>query len=131
MAMQATTLGRVIRTAAGQDRSPAADRELLRRFAEGGDQNAFAALVRRHTGLVLGVCRRALANDQDAEDACQATFLILARKAGSGRWQSSIANWLFMTARRGARDLRRSADPRAPPDGETAPPASVPPGAPT
>src|SRR6476659_7683013 len=103
MAMQATTLGRVIRTAAGQDRSAAADRELLRRFSAEGDQDAFAALVRRHTGLVLGVCRRALSNDQDAEDACQATFLILARKARSGRWEASIANWLFMTARRVAR----------------------------
>src|SRR5881392_1357967 len=92
MAMQATTLGRVIRTAAGPGRSSATDRELLRRFADDGDQDAFAALVRRHTGLVLGVCRRALTNAQDAEDACQATFLILARKAGSGRWQPSIAN---------------------------------------
>ncbi|HJZ93359.1 MAG TPA: sigma-70 family RNA polymerase sigma factor [Gemmataceae bacterium] len=127
MAMQATTLGRVIRTAARQDRSPATDRELLRRFADGGDQDAFAALVRRHTGLVLGVCRRALANDQDAEDACQATFLILARKAGSGRWQSSIANWLFMTARRVAHDLRRTAKRRAKREGRAAVPESVPP----
>jgi RNA polymerase sigma factor (sigma-70 family) len=127
MAMQATMLGRAIRSAAGQDRSPATDRELLRRFAESGDQDAFAALVRRHTGLVLGVCRRALANDQDAEDACQATFLVLARKARSGRWEPSIANWLFLTARRVARDLRRSTERRAKREGRAAVPESVPP----
>src|SRR5262245_979397 len=93
-------------------RSKLTDRQLLARFAADGDQDAFAALVRRHTGLVLGVCRRALPTAQDAEDACQATFLILARKA-SGPWQESIANWLFTTARRVARDARAAAERRA------------------
>jgi DNA-directed RNA polymerase specialized sigma24 family protein len=103
--MRAAKLSRVIRTAADQNRS-ATDRELLRLFAA-GDQDAFEVLVRRHNGLVFNVCRRALANTQDAEDACQAVFVILARKAGSGQWQPSIANWLFATARRiGGRSAR-------------------------
>src|SRR5262245_32822522 len=75
------------------------DRELLRRFVEDDDQAAFAALVNRHTGMVLGVCRRSLAHRQDAEDACQATFLVLARKAKNVPWRSSVANWLYATAR--------------------------------
>src|SRR5580692_4471330 len=74
------------------------DRELLAQFNE-GNQAAFAAIVKRHTGLVLGVCRRVLPTVQDAEDACQATFLVLARKAKTGRWQSSIANWLYFRRR--------------------------------
>src|SRR5947209_5606631 len=123
MTMRAATLSRVIHTAA--DRRPGAtDRELLRRFAA-GDQDAFEVLVRRHTGLVLNVCRRALPNAQDAEDACQAVFVILARKAASGRWQPSIANWLFATARKVARDLRRSADRRAKREGRAAVPEAV------
>src|SRR5262245_15584177 len=88
------------------------DRVLLAKFIE-GDEAAFAALVTRHTGMVLGVCRRALHNAQDAEDACQAVFLILARKAGRERWQLSIANWLYTTARRVAARAARAAARRA------------------
>src|SRR5947209_1948284 len=123
MTMRAATLSRVIHTAADR-RASATDRELLRRFAA-GNQDAFEVLVRRHTGLVLNVCRRALPNAEDAEDACQAVFVILARKAASGRWQPSIANWLFATARRVARDLRRAADRRAKREGRAAVPESV------
>lgn len=94
------------------DWSGVPDRELLRRFTAEGDQGAFAALVRRHTNLVLGVCRRAVLSDADAEDACQAVFLILARKAKSDRWQTSIVNWLYTTSRRVADKARRAATRR-------------------
>ncbi len=87
------------------------DRELLARFV-GGDEKAFAKLVNRHNGMVLGVCRRVLRNVQDAEDAGQATFVVLARKAESGRWQESIANWLYTTARRIASKANRTATRR-------------------
>jgi RNA polymerase sigma factor (sigma-70 family) len=84
------------------------DRELLERFV-GGDEKAFATLVKRHSGMVLGVCRRVLRNVQDAEDAGQATFVVLARKAEGGRWQESITNWLYTTARRIASKANRTA----------------------
>ena len=100
------------------------DRELLTQFAE-GDQAAFEAIVKRHTGLVLGVCRRVLPTVQDAEDACQAAFLILARKAKTGRWQPSIGNWLYITARRIALSAQRSAARRMKRQSISAPPAPV------
>src|SRR5436305_11246379 len=94
------------------------DRELLRLFVTQRDQNAFATLLERHGPLVLRVSQRVLANRHDAEDVFQAAFLVLARKAGSTRWQDSIANWLYgvtyhlalkvkrETARRSARESR-------------------------
>jgi RNA polymerase sigma factor (sigma-70 family) len=82
------------------------DRELIRWFAEAHDEAAFTALVERHGPMVLGVCRRVLGHAQDAEDACQATFLVLARKAGSVRKPPSIASWLYGVAARIARKLR-------------------------
>src|SRR5262245_43743752 len=101
MASQSTAvLRQVIRSVAKADTAALPDRELLRRFADEDDQAAFAALVGRHSNMVLGVCRRALPTVQDAEDACQATFLLLARKAKGVRWQASVANWLHTTARK-------------------------------
>lgn len=102
------------------------DGELLRRFAETGDQAAFAAVFDRHVGMVLGVCRRALPDPRDAEDACQATFLILARKAAAGRWGNSVANWLHATARKVARNARVAAARRTRRETEAAVPEAVP-----
>jgi RNA polymerase sigma factor (sigma-70 family) len=108
-----TVLRQVIRHVAKGDQPDVTDRELLRRFGRDNNQGAFATLVGRHGGMVQGVCRRVLPTVQDAEDACQATFLLLAQKAGSQRWQSSVANWLYTTARRVARNARVVAQRRA------------------
>src|SRR5207249_11967278 len=109
MAMRAVL--RAVRT--GDAAAGGTDGELLRRFADASDQAAFAAVFDRHAGMVLGVCRRALADPRDAEDACQATFLVLARKAGAGRWRASVANWLHATALKVARNARVAAERRA------------------
>src|SRR4051794_29760420 len=77
-----------------------ADAELLERFATENDEAAFAIIVRRYGPLVRGVCRRILHHDQDTEDAFQATFLVLARKAGSIHKQASLWSWLYKVAYR-------------------------------
>lgn len=82
------------------------DRQLLARFVAYRDEAAFATLVRRHGALVYGVCRRLLHHAQDAEDVCQATFLVLARKADSMRWRESVGAWLYEVAYRLARKAR-------------------------
>ena len=83
------------------------DPELLQRFVERHDEAAFTVLIERHGPMVLGVCRRALQHAQDAEDACQATFLVFARKAGSIRKKASLGSWLHGIACRVAANLRR------------------------
>jgi RNA polymerase sigma factor (sigma-70 family) len=85
----------------------ATDRDLLERFVSRRDEAAFAALLERHGAMVLGVCRRVLHDAHDAEDACQATFLALARKAPSVRKRDSLASWLYGVAVRVSRNLRR------------------------
>jgi RNA polymerase sigma factor (sigma-70 family) len=76
------------------------DRQLLDRFVAQGEEVAFSALVRRHGPLVFGVCRRVLSQVQDAEDAFQATFLVLSRKAGCISWRERVDGWLYATAYR-------------------------------
>jgi RNA polymerase sigma factor (sigma-70 family) len=85
------------------------DRQLLERFVGTRSETAFAALVERHGALVLGVCRRVLDHVQDAEDAFQATFLVLARKAGAVRWQEEISDWIHAVAYRTALKARGEA----------------------
>jgi DNA-directed RNA polymerase specialized sigma24 family protein len=77
-----------------QAQPTASDRALLERFAGERDAQAFAALMHRHGPLVLGVCRRVRGHEQDAEDASQATFLLLARQTPSIRKGSSVGSWL-------------------------------------
>src|SRR5262245_28385501 len=77
------------------------DGGLLERFVRGRDEEAFRALVARHGPMVLGVCRRVLRHEHDADDAFQATFLILARKASAVR-RDSVGGWLHRVALRAA-----------------------------
>lgn len=88
------------------------DAELVAAFVGTRDQAAFAALVTRHGPLVLGVCRRALGATADAEDAFQATFLVLVTKAGAIPWRGSLGPWLFGVAHRVARKARFKRDRR-------------------
>src|SRR5437660_1174244 len=93
--------------AAAEEREP--DRQLLHRFVEGQDESAFQALARRHGPLVMGVCRRVLRHKQDAEDAFQATFLVLARKAASIDKKDSLSGWLYKVAYHAAIKARAQA----------------------
>jgi RNA polymerase sigma factor (sigma-70 family) len=99
------------------------DAHLLERFARQRDEAAFASLMRRHGPLVWGVCRRVLAQEQAAEDAFQATFLVLVRKARSVSKRASVRSWLYGVAlrvavrarqREGLRRLREQNSPRRP-----------------
>jgi RNA polymerase sigma factor (sigma-70 family) len=109
----------------------ATDADLLRRFTGGGAaaESAFALLVRRHGPLVLRTCRAALGHDQDAEDAFQATFLVLATRARALAPAAALGPWLFQVARKVSANARAAARRRrayemraARTDGVTAPP---------
>lgn len=88
------------------------DGELLRAFLDATDRDAFEKIVRRHGPTVLRVCRRTLGCASDADDAFQATFLLLARRPASIRKRESLAGWLYGVAYRMATDIRRAADRR-------------------
>src|SRR5213083_2590539 len=87
----------------------ATDAWLLARFRADREEAAFEALVRLHGPMVLGVCRRVLGNSHDAEDAFQATFLVLVRKAASIGQRELLGNWLYGVAYRTALDARAAA----------------------
>ncbi|HTU90056.1 MAG TPA: sigma-70 family RNA polymerase sigma factor, partial [Gemmataceae bacterium] len=87
-----------IRRLAGDPQSTPSDGELLRRYLERREDAAFAALVRRHGPLVFSVCQSVLRQREDAEDALQAAFLILAQKAASIRRQEGLSGWLQRVA---------------------------------
>src|SRR5947209_13014499 len=97
---QLNTLLRYLRRVAAPAAGGLSDADLLGRFADGRDEAAFEALVWRHGPLVYGVCRRILGHAQDTEDAFQASFLILARKAGAVRRRAAIGPWLYRVAQR-------------------------------
>jgi RNA polymerase sigma factor (sigma-70 family) len=95
-----------------QEAAGLADSVLLERFLTQRDEAAFEALVRRYGPMVMGVCRRVLRNPEDAEDAFQATFLVLVRKAGSIAKRELLGNWLYGVAYHTARAARSAASLR-------------------
>jgi RNA polymerase sigma factor (sigma-70 family) len=88
------------------DREEVTDGQLLERFVRHRDETALTTLVQRHGPMVWGVCRRVLRSYHDTEDAFQATFLVLVRKAASIQPRDLVANWLYGVAHRTALNAR-------------------------
>jgi RNA polymerase sigma factor (sigma-70 family) len=101
-----TVLHNLRRSALVHEEAGLTDGELLECFITRRDEAAFEALLRRHGPMVLAVCRRILRNEADAEDAFQATFLVLVRKAASIRPRTMVGNWLYGVAHRTALKAR-------------------------
>jgi RNA polymerase sigma factor (sigma-70 family) len=101
--------GALRRLVARPDAGNSSDTQLLKRFVNQRDESAFELLVWRHGPMVLGVCRRILRDEHDAEDAFQATLLALARKAGSIGKRESVGSWLYKVAYRVALRARDAA----------------------
>jgi RNA polymerase sigma factor (sigma-70 family) len=123
-AMQRTQLDNILRHLRRTVRSPDAadtDARLLERFLRHRDEAAFESLVLRHGPLVLGVCRRVLRNEHDAEDAFQATFLVLVRKAASIHKRRTLGPWLYGVAHRTALEARRAMARRRAKEAEAVP----------
>src|ERR1700688_360934 len=100
------------RTVLLRDGAGLTDGQLLEDYISRRDEEALAALVRRHGPMVWGVCRRVLRNHHDAEDAFQATFLVLVRKAASIASRELLANWLYGVAHQTALKARATATKR-------------------
>jgi RNA polymerase sigma factor (sigma-70 family) len=98
----------LLRALQGDEAGPP-DGQLLGQFVGRGDAAALDILVRRHGPMVWGVCRRLLRDPHDAEDAFQATFLVLVRRAASVRSPEALANWLYGVAHQTARKARATA----------------------
>src|SRR5262245_58579211 len=115
-AMETSSMGALIqhlrRMELLRDGAGSTDGQLLEAYASRQDQVALAALVQRHGPMVWGVCRRVLGNYHDAEDAFQATFLVLVRKAASVTPREMIANWLYGVARQTALKARATVGTR-------------------
>src|SRR5579871_3855392 len=94
------------------------DGRLLERFAAHREEAAFESLIHRHGPMVWGVCRRILRDHHDAEDAFQATFLVLARKGHSIAHRELVANWLYGVAYQTARKARATRARRAKREGQ-------------
>src|SRR5579884_2300554 len=94
------------RAALLQDGAGMTDGQLLVEYVRRREEAALAALVRRHGSMVWGVCRRVLHNHHDAEDAFQATFLVLVRKAESIKPREMVGNWLYGVAHQTALKAR-------------------------
>jgi RNA polymerase sigma factor (sigma-70 family) len=108
-AAQSEPVLRFIRNLASREQAAGLpDQQLLGLFLTKRDEGSFAALVRRHGPMVLRVCLEVLHNEHDAEDAFQATFLVLSLKAGSVKKQQSVGSWLYGVAHHVATSLKRS-----------------------
>ncbi len=103
---QTTFEGAMQNITGSSSQSERTDERLLRDYVASKDAGAFAALVRRHGGMVFGVCRRVLWREQDVEDAFQATFIVLMRKASSLGRPNLLGNWLYGVAYRIASKIR-------------------------
>src|SRR6516162_4116863 len=99
-------LDQLRRVVLAEEMAELSDGRLLTRFIGQRDEAAFEALVRRHGPMVLGVCQRILRDSQDAEDAFQAAFLVLIRKAASIQPRDLVGNWLYGVAYRTALEAR-------------------------
>src|SRR5437764_10149603 len=95
-----TVVRHLLRAAGPEAAGGLSDAQLLERFVGARDEAAFEVLVWRHGAMVLGTCRRLLRREQDAEDAFQATFLALVRKAAAIGKREALGGWLYKVAYR-------------------------------